>query len=80
MKRVAAVDGVEAIRSHAFGRVTLTDRDAAKFQNQVTFGRPKAAAIESVKRGVKLSRDFEKHGTVRVTLRAALALPKATIE
>jgi len=60
-----------SIRSHAFGRVTLTDRDAAKFKSQVSYGRPKAAAVESVKKGVELSRAFFKDGTVLVTLKAA---------
>jgi hypothetical protein len=59
-----------SIRSHAFGRVTLTDRDATKFQSQVTHGRPKAAAVENVRRGVELSRTFQKDGTVRVTIKA----------
>jgi hypothetical protein len=63
------------IRSHAFGRVTLTDEDAAKFENQVRYGRPKAAAIESVKRGIKLSDQFQKAGnkvviTVHATVKA----------
>jgi hypothetical protein len=58
-----------AIISHAFGRVTLTGADAKKFQDQVTYGRPKAAAVEAVKRGVKMSRDFkESGGVLKVTL------------
>lgn len=58
-----------SIQSHAFGRVTLTGRDAKKFRNQVVYGKPKAAAKESVKRGVKLSRTLHKSGQVKVTLR-----------
>jgi hypothetical protein len=59
-----------AIRSDAFGRVKLTDEDAKKFKAQVTYGRPKAAAVASVKNGVELSRDFRKNGgTLKVTLR-----------
>lgn len=57
-----------AIQSHAFGRVKLTGEDARKFVSQVTHGRPKAAAVESVKRGVVLSREFQQTG--KVTLRA----------
>jgi hypothetical protein len=45
-----------SIKSHAFGRVTLTGEDAKKFKAQVTYGRPKAAAVESAKRGVEMSR------------------------
>ena len=51
-----------AIRSHTFGRVTLTERDAEKFKAQVTYGKPKSAAVDSVKRGVEMSRDFRDNG------------------
>lgn len=58
-----------AITSHAFGRVTLTDQDAKTFKAQVTFGRPKAAAAEAVKRGVQTSRDFKQAGgKLKITL------------
>lgn len=53
-----------SIKSDAFGRVTLTARDAKKFKNQVTFGRPKAAAVESVRRGVKLNDTYKKSGKI----------------
>jgi hypothetical protein len=56
-----------SIKSHAFGRVTLTKKDATKFRNQVTYGRPTAAAVESVKKGVKLSRSYRKNGKVGFT-------------
>jgi hypothetical protein len=48
-----------SIKSHAFGRVTLTGEDAKKFRNQVTYGKPKAAAKQSVKQGVKISRKLD---------------------
>lgn len=51
-----------AIKSHAFGRVTLTDGDATKFRNQVAFGKPKMAAVESVKRGVEMTRALRDSG------------------
>jgi hypothetical protein len=51
-----------AIKSNAFGRVTLTEQDAKKFQDQVTYGKPKAAAKEAVKRGVQLSRAMNSNG------------------
>lgn len=60
-----------SIMSHAFGRVTLTDEDAKKFKNQVIYGKPKAAAVESVKRGVVLAREFEKGGKVRLSTKRA---------
>ncbi|WP_159726253.1 hypothetical protein [Methylosinus sp. Ce-a6] len=51
-----------AIKSNAFGRVTLTDKDAEKFKNQITFGKPKRAAVESVKRGVLLTQSLRDNG------------------
>ena len=51
-----------SIKSHAFGRVTLTGRDAKKFRNQVVYGKPKAAAAKSVRRGVELSRQLQQSG------------------
>jgi hypothetical protein len=51
-----------AIKSNAFGRVTLTEKDARKFKNQITFGKPKAAALESVKRGVKITQSMRDNG------------------
>jgi hypothetical protein len=60
-----------SIKSHAFGRVTLTERDAEKFKDQVRYGRPKAAAVEGVQRGVELSRAVKNTGKVRLTLERA---------
>ncbi len=40
----------------------LTRADARKFKAQVTYGRPKAAAVEMVRRGVALSREFVANG------------------
>jgi hypothetical protein len=58
-----------SIKSRAFGRVTLTERDAEKFRAQATYGRPKPAAVANVQRGVKLTRALkESGGKVRVTL------------
>jgi hypothetical protein len=51
------------IKSTAFGRVVLTDADAKKFKDQVTYGRPKQAARESVARGVQLSRQLRESGS-----------------
>lgn len=60
-----------SIKSHAFGRVTLTDEDAKKFKNQVRYGKPKAAAVKSVKNGVVLAREFEKAGKIRLSIKRA---------
>ena len=62
-----------SIHSSAFGRVTLTGEDAKKFRNQVTHGKPKKAAVQSVRRGVALSREFEKHGKVTFVVKRAKA-------
>jgi hypothetical protein len=58
------------IKSNAFGRVTLTDDDAKKFRNQVSYGKPKQAAAESVKRGVQMVQTFQENkGKVTVRLK-----------
>ena len=57
-----------AIQSKAFGRVKLTKSDAKKFRSQVTYGRPKAAAVEAVQRGVELARALQKNGKVTLTI------------
>ena len=51
-----------AIESNPFGRITLTGADAKKFRNQVTYGKPKKAAVESVAQGVELSRQMQQNG------------------
>jgi hypothetical protein len=51
-----------AITSSTFGSVTLTGEDAKKFKRQITFGKPKAGAKESVRRGVELAREFRESG------------------
>lgn len=45
-----------AIKSNAFGRTVLSGSDAKKFENQVTYGKPKDAAKSSAKRGSELLR------------------------
>jgi hypothetical protein len=53
-----------SIKSDSFSRVVLTKDDARKFHRQVTYGRPSAAAVESVRRGLKLAAKYEKTGKV----------------
>jgi hypothetical protein len=61
-----------SIKSNAFGRVTLTDEDADKFRKQVSYGKPKQAAKESIKRGMDMMRSFqENNGRVTVKLKRA---------
>ena len=51
-----------AVHSDAFGRVHLTEADADNAIKQVSHGQPKAAAHETVKRGVDMSREFQRTG------------------
>ncbi len=56
-----------SIKSHAFGRVTLTGQDAKKFKNQVTYGKAKPRAKTTVKRGALLVKKLSKTGTLTLT-------------
>ena len=58
-----------SIVSTAFGRVVLTDADAKKFKAQVTYGRPKAAAVKSVASGVELSKQLREAGSISISLK-----------
>lgn len=62
-----------SIKSHAFGRVTLTGKDAKKFENQMTYGKAKVAAVKSVKRGVVLAREMRNSGRVVMTVKVKSA-------
>lgn len=55
------------IKSHAFGRVTLTGQDAKKFKNQVVYGRAKPAAVKGIKSGVALVRQMQQSGTLTLS-------------
>lgn len=50
------------IVSSPFSSVRLSGEDAKKFRNQVTYGKPKKAARESLKRGVALVRRLQRDG------------------
>ena len=64
-----------ARHEHQVTRVRPRDahrQDAKKLKAQVTYGRPKAAAVESAKRGVEMSRAFQANGgKVKFTLKLA---------
>ncbi len=60
-----------SIQSSAFGRVVLTDSDAKKFQAQARYGRAKEAAKTNVAKGIELSRDLKRSGSVKLTLKPA---------
>jgi hypothetical protein len=66
-RREAAV----SIKSNAFGRVTLTDEDAKKFRDQVSYGKPKQAAKDSVRRGMEMVKSFQDTGKVTIKLKRA---------
>lgn len=51
-----------AIESRAFGSVTLTKGDAAKFLRQVQFGRATDAAKATVRRGMDMITEFRSSG------------------
>lgn len=65
-----------AINSHAFGRVTLTKEDAAKFSRQIKYGRAGAAAKTTAERGTAMNKQFKSGGkvAVKVILREKEAL------
>ena len=51
-----------AICSHAFGGVTLTKEDAAKFLRQAKYGRANAAAKSTIRRGLEINANFKSGG------------------
>lgn len=57
-----------AITSTAFGRVTLTDKDAERFKHQVRYGRSSEASRTAVSEGIKLARQLDKKGVVTFKL------------
>lgn len=59
-----------AVKSTPFGAVVLSDDDARKFRLQVTHGRPKKVAIESMVKGDAMRAEFQKTGRVIVRARA----------
>lgn len=58
-----------SIKSNPFGGVTLSGKDAEKFKNQVLYGKPNQAAKNTVKRGVALSRKFQRDGFITFVLK-----------
>lgn len=57
-----------AIDSNAFGSVILTQEDAKKFNDQVTYGRPKASAKESISRGILMAKDYSEKGSLTIKI------------
>ncbi|WP_165219531.1 hypothetical protein [Affinirhizobium pseudoryzae] len=59
------------IHSDAFGRVTLTNEDARKFENQVRYGRPSKEAKEAVAKGAEAVKNFQRDGMIRFSVKKA---------
>jgi hypothetical protein len=55
-----------SVHSSTFGGVRLSAEDAKKFKDQVTYGRPKQAAVQSFVRGKKLADEFVKQGFAKL--------------
>ncbi len=55
------------VKSTTFGGVRLSGQDADKFQNQVTYGRPKKSAKEAAARGRVMLDEYKAKGFVVVT-------------
>lgn len=51
-----------SVSSSTFGAVRLTKSDARKFRDQVTYGRPKQAAVDACARGKKAASDYVTNG------------------
>lgn len=51
-----------AVHSSAFGATRLTKDDARKFKQQVTFGRPKEAAVKACARGKEAADSYVRQG------------------
>jgi hypothetical protein len=57
-----------AIHSNTFGGLRLTGEDAAKFRNQVRYGRPSKAAKDTANNGRKMAEAFARDGFVVVDI------------
>lgn len=51
-----------SVKSSAFGTTKLSGKEAAKFRNQITYGRPTQAARDSYARGKDAAREFAEKG------------------
>ena len=57
-----------AIKSTPFGRVTLTGDDAKEFAKQILHSEPNQAAIDAVREGSEMVKEFRRTGKVTFTL------------
>ena len=57
-----------AIKSHPFGRVTLTGDDAKEFAKQVLHGQANQAAEDALRKGRIMVKEFKSTGKVNITL------------
>lgn len=63
-----------SVHTSVFGGVTLTGKDAKKFDQQVTYGKPKKAARESVVRGNKMLAEYNDRGFVSILVKKKAAV------
>ena len=56
------------IKSHPFGRVTLTGDDAKEFAKQVLHGQANQAAEDAIRNGRIMVKEFKRTGKVNITL------------
>ena len=66
---VCVVGDRVSIYSTFFGGVTLTGKDAKKFESQVAHGRPNKAAKDAAMRGKTMLAEFQKKGFVTLSLK-----------
>jgi hypothetical protein len=59
-----------SVASSTFGAVRLTDEDARKFKDQMTYGRAKKAAVESCARGKAAAAQYVTEGFAVLKKRA----------
>lgn len=58
-----------AVRTSVFGAVRLTNDDAEKFRQQITYGRPKQAATNALEKGNKMIKEYDKKGFVLISIK-----------
>ena len=51
------------VKTSIFGTINLSGEDAKKFTNQVTFGRPKKAAVDGLIKGMQLLNEVNTKGS-----------------
>lgn len=58
-----------AVHTSIFGGIRLSGEDAKKFSDQITYGRPKKAAVNALADGKKLLKEYDKKGFATISLK-----------